>query len=88
MSAVLTPMYRDFRRLAKLAEEILRQCGHYERNMAAGGDDDIRALCVASDASQAHRVASRMERRWRRGARQEGLGKTPPCQPVVISPES
>lgn len=69
MRGALTPMHRDFRRLARLAEEILRQCRHYERNqekLVRRDGDDIRALLVSQDSRILRETAARMERRWRR----------------------
>lgn len=61
------PMLRDFRALRRLALEVARQCDHYERNTAAGHDDEFRATAVGPCwVARMDRTARRMERRYQR----------------------
>lgn len=76
-------MARDFRRLQTLAEEVLKQCRHYERNTAAGHNDDIRGLMVGTEAHEIGAIGARMERRWRRQKKQREESVSTPEAPGV-----
>lgn len=68
---------RDFRRLRKLALEIIEQVGHYERNTATGADDTIRAILVHGRTKQMDAIGRRLRRRWERALSVPGLPHTP-----------
>lgn len=57
---------RDFRKLRSLAQEVIEQCGHFERNIAKGADDTIRGVVVAGTTEIMAIVGRRLYRRWRR----------------------
>lgn len=59
-----TVWHQDFRRLKKLALEVIEQVGHFERITARGGDDTIRSILVLSRTEEIARVGRRLSRRW------------------------
>ena len=57
---------RDASRLRKLAQEVIRQVDFYRRN-SGKSDDTIRFLIIGGYVQKMSNVATRAEKRWRRG---------------------
>lgn len=59
-------MLADFRELRRLCLAVAEQCGHYERNVAAGREDEIRGWVAGQDAIRMATIGKRMARRFER----------------------
>jgi hypothetical protein len=58
---------RDFQRVRKACEELIRQCDYYERNSQDGSEfDEIRSLHIWNIAKAIERRAALARRRWYR----------------------